>query len=90
MSSDKVLIDKCSFSIHFWLVSAHCVNQSFLSYTFFSILKTENFYISATECLRQRGQNETKSNVDKNMRTYLLCKKKGMSSVYEKITKKCQ
>ena len=31
--------------------------------------------------LRQRGQNETKTNVNKNMRTYLLSKEKGMSSI---------
>ena len=29
---NKVLINKCSFSIHFQFVSAHCVNQLFFSY----------------------------------------------------------
>ena len=36
----------------------------------------------------QRGKNETKSNVNKNMTTYLLCLKKGLSSVDKKITQK--
>ena len=31
--------------------------------------------------LRQIGQNETKTNVYKNMGTYLLSKEKGMSSI---------
>ena len=39
------------------------------------------------ERCRQRGKNETKSNVSKIMRTYLLCMKKGRSSVDEKITR---
>ena len=55
----------------------------------FSFFKLENFYLSATECLTQRGQNETKLNV-KNMRRYLLGKKKGVSLVDQRITKKCQ
>ena len=37
------------------------------------------------ERLRQRGKNQTKSNVNRTMRTYLLCMKKGVSSIYEKI-----
>ena len=40
------------------------------------------------ERLRQKGKNETKSSVKKNMRTYLLCMKNGWSSVDEKGTKK--
>ena len=63
----------------------------------FSFLKTENFYFSATECLTLRGQNETKSNrnikdnkVNKDMSRYLICKKKGLSSVDNKIAKECQ
>ena len=74
-----MLIGKSSFSICFQLVSAYCVIQSFR--------KTENFDISATERLRQTGKNEIKSNDNKNMRTYLLCMKKGWSSVDERITK---
>ena len=35
-----------------------------------------------------KGKNETKSNGNKNMRTFLLCMKKGLSSVDGKITKK--
>ena len=77
-----MLIGKSSFSIRFQLVSASCVVQSFR--------KTENFDISATERLRPGGTNETKSNDNKNMRTYLLCMGKGCSSVDEKITKKRQ
>ena len=38
--------------------------------------------------LRQREKNETKSNVNKIMRTFLvLCMKKGVSSINEKITR---
>ena len=73
-----MLIRKSSISIRFQLVSADCVIQKTLMY-----LKTEKFDVSATERLRQRGKNETKSNVNKNMRTYLLCMKKGWSSVDE-------
>ena len=36
--------------------------------------------------LRQRRKNETKSNVNKIMRTYLLCVKEGVSLVDEKMT----
>ena len=43
---------------------------------------------TVTERVRQRGKSEAKSNVNKNTRTYLLCMKKGMSSVDEKILKK--
>ena len=39
----------------------------------FSFRKTENCYASAMAHLRQRRKNETKSNVNKIMRTYLLC-----------------
>ena len=55
----------------------------------FSFCKAKNFYLSATECLIQRGQNETKLDV-KNMRGYLLGKKKGVSLVDRRIIKKCQ
>ena len=48
---------KSSFSIRFQLVSAYCVIQSFR--------KIENFDMSATERLRQRGKNENKSNYNK-------------------------
>ena len=57
-------------------------------YIHFSFRKTENVDIYATERLRQRGKNETKSNVNKNMRTHLLCMKKGWSSVDKMRTKK--
>ena len=36
------------------------------------------------ESLKQRGKNETKLNVNKNMRAYLLCMKKDVSTVYKK------
>ena len=42
----------------------------------FSFRKIEHFYVSAAERLRQRGKTGTKSNVNKNMRTHLLCMKK--------------
>ena len=51
----------------------------------FSFRATANFYVSAKECLRQRGKNETKSNVNKNMGKYLLCMKKGVSSCMKKV-----
>ena len=38
--------------------------------------ETENFYVSATERLRRRGKSETKSSVNKNMNTYLICMKR--------------
>ena len=41
--SNKVSIGKCSDSIHFELVSAHCVIQLFLSYAFFSFVKQKIF-----------------------------------------------
>ena len=53
----------------------------------FSFRKTENLYVSAIECLRQRQKNETKPNVNKTIRAYLLCMKKAGSSVDEKITR---
>ena len=50
--------------------------------------KTENFYVSAMERLRQRGKFETKSNVNEIMRTFLvLCMKKGVSSIDERISR---
>ena len=55
--------------------------------THFSFRKTENFYVSTIERLRQRGKNETKSNVNKIMRKYLLCMKKSGSLIDEKITR---
>ena len=39
------------------------------------------------EFLRQRGKKQTKLDVDKIVRTYLLSIKKGMSSADEKITR---
>ena len=39
------------------------------------------------ERFKQRGKNETKSNINKVLRTYLLCMKKGGNSVDEKITR---
>ena len=68
-----------------------CIFSSFLVVLvlyIFSFRQTENFDVSAMERLRQRGKNETKSNVNKNMRTHLLCMKKGWSSVDKKRTKK--
>ena len=82
-----MLINKCPFSFHFLLVSAHCVCNLFLSYSFF-FRKKRKFYVYATERLRQGGKNETKSIFDKNMRRYLLLIKKGSSSVDEKIAEK--
>ena len=56
----------------------------------FSYRKTENFRVSSTERLRQKGKNGTKASANKNMRTYLLCMKKGVCSVDEKLKKKLQ
>ena len=61
----------------------------FLCCAFFPFLKQETFACLCTKCLKQRGQNETKCNVNENMKRYLPCKK-GVSSVDKKITKKCQ
>ena len=52
--------------------------------TIFSFRETKNLYVTETEHLRQREKNETKSNVNKNMRTYLLCIKKDLSSCMQK------
>ena len=80
-----MLIDKSSFSIHFsWFL---CNSVVFVLYII-SFRKKEDFYVSAIERLRQRGKNETKLNANKNLRTYLLCMKKGVSSVVERVTKK--
>ena len=38
-----MVTDKCSFSIHFQLVSAHCIIQLFLSYAFFPFVKQKTF-----------------------------------------------
>ena len=43
---------------------------------------------TVTERVRQRGKIETKSNVNKNTKSYLLCMEKGVSSADEKILKK--
>ena len=82
-----MLVGKCSFSIYFELVSAHCVIQLILPNAFFPFVKQKTF-VSAMERLRQRRRNETKSNVNKIMRLYLvICMKKGVSSIDEKITR---
>ena len=73
-----------SFSVGF---SSLCHSVVFVL-CFFSFLETEKLYVSAVERLRQKGKTETKSNVNENMKTYLLCMKKGASSVAEKITNK--
>ena len=39
------------------------------------------------ECLRERGKNEAKLNVNKITRTYLFCMKDDVSSVGEKVTR---
>ena len=39
------------------------------------------------ESKRSTAKNKTKSNINKIMRTYLLCMKKGVSSVDEKKTR---
>ena len=51
----------------------------------FSFCKTENSIVSA---IRKREKYENKSNINKNMRRYLLFKKKDVSSVDERIRKK--
>ena len=61
----KQPIDKCSFSMHFQLVSADWHSAGFFFFCIFSFRKKENFYVSAAERLRQRGKYETKSNVNK-------------------------
>ena len=52
--------------------------------------------MSLQRSIEGRGKDETNSNADKNMRAYLSsmknnmssCMKKGLCSVYEKITKR--
>ena len=75
-----------SFSVSF---RSLCHSVDFVSYIF-SFGKTENFDVYAAERLRQRGKNETKSNVNKKMSTHLLCMKKGWCSVDKNRTKKWQ
>ena len=81
-----MLIDKCSFSAHFQLASVCCFTQLLLSCAFFPFVE-QNFYVSAMERKRSTAKNKTKSNINKIMRTYLLCMKKGVSSVDEKKTR---
>ena len=69
-----------SFSVGF---SSLCHSFVFDLCIFF-FRKTKKFYVSAMKRLRQGGK---KSNVNKIMRTYLLCMNKGGSSVDEKITR---
>ena len=78
----KQPIDKCSFSMHFQLVSADWHSAGFFFFCIFSFRKMENFYVSAAERLRQRGKYETKSNVYKHLKTYLLCMKKRCEFCY--------
>ena len=52
----------------------------------FSFCKTEN--CNGARRVTQGGKNETKSNVNKNTKTYLLCMEKGVIPVDEKILKK--
>ena len=78
----KQPIDKCSFSMHFQLVSADWHSAGFFFFCIFSFRKKENFYVSAAERLRQRGKYETKSNVYKHLKTYLLCMKKRCEFCY--------
>ena len=78
----KQPIDKCSFSMHFQLVSADWHSAGFFFFCIFSFRKMENFYVSAAERLRQRGKYETKSNVCKHLKTYLLCMKKRCEFCY--------
>ena len=68
-----ISVGKCSFSNHCQLVSSHCVilchSVAFVLCAF-SFRETENFYVSATERLKQREKkNEIELNVNKNMRT---------------------
>ena len=69
-----------SFSV---VLSSLCLSVAFVL-CIFSFRETEIIYVAATEHLKQRGENETKSNVDKNMRPYLLSMKKGVSSCMKK------
>ena len=78
----KQPIDKCSFSMHFQLASADWHSAGFFFFCIFSFRKMENFYVSAVERLRQRGKYETKSNVYKHLKTYLLCMKKRCEFCY--------
>ena len=77
----KQPIDKCSFSMHFQLVSADWHSAGFFFFCIFSFCKKENFYVSAAERLRQRGKYETKSNVNKIWRRTCYAWKKDVSSV---------
>ena len=70
-----MLIGKCLFSIHFHLASAHCITVVFVL-SIFNFRKIEKVFVSAMERLRQGGKNETKLNVNKIMKTYLLCIKR--------------
>ena len=63
-----------SFSVSFCSL---CHWVDFFSYIF-SFGKTENFDVYAAERLRQRGKNETKSNVNKKMSIYYAWKKVGV------------
>ena len=52
------------------------------------ILSNGKLWSLCNGALRQRGKNETKSNANLNMRTCLLCMRKGVSLVDEMITNK--
>ena len=67
--------------------SSFCHSVVFVLFIFL-FSKTQNFYLSLAEFSDKEKKNESKSNANKSMRTYLLCMKKGVSSVDEKITKK--
>ena len=72
------------FSLGF---SSLCHSVVFVLFIF-SFCKIENFYVSTMDRLRQRRKNETKSNVNKIMKTYLVSyMKKSVSSIDEKITR---
>ena len=60
---------------------------SYFCFIHFFFRKTENFYVSTTERLKQGGKNEIKSNVNKTFRKYLLCMRKAAGSVNEEMIK---
>ena len=58
-----------------------------LSYPFFPFVKQKTFMSLKWSVKDKKEKNETKSNINKIMTTCLLCMKKDVSSVDEKITR---
>ena len=56
--------------------------------SFFPFVKQKTFVSLQRSVCDKEEKNESKSDVNKNMKTYLLCMKKDVSSVDKKIIKK--